>query len=76
MAAYRIAWVSIVSLSRLTMAYHVIAPGRVLDDFLGLRFVWACDLSILQTDTCHARVLDMTELVGVRHGLVWVGYFG
>ena len=63
------------------MAYHVmwhhaIAPGRVLDDSLGLPFVWACDLRILQTDTCHARVLDMTELVGVRHGLVWVGYFG
>jgi hypothetical protein len=32
-------------------------------------------MNILQTDTCHhARVLDMTELVRVRHVLVWVGH--
>ena len=32
-------------------------------------------MNILQTDTCHrARVLDMTELMQVRHVLVWVGH--
>jgi len=65
--------VSMLSLSRLTIAYHVVwryaaapAPARILADFLALRFVWVCALNVLRAGAHgHGWEPGIIELVCV-----------